>query len=171
MADTYNFIASTTLSSGAATITFSSIPQDYDDLIIHFTGNYSGAGASYTTYFSLNNDTGISYTGTAFYVESTGNNYYPYTPATPRIFLPGNNYSSNLMANWVIQIFKYSTTSRKTMMIDGGWSNGSNSSNWNQLGGIACMSDQAAITRLDFYTGASNYGVGTTISIYGIKNS
>jgi len=61
MPATYEPIATTTLGSAAATITFSSIPATYTDLVIVFAGT---ATANLNPLMSFNSDSGTNYSTT-----------------------------------------------------------------------------------------------------------
>ena len=52
MPATYTLIASNTLSSAAASVTFSAIPATYTDLVLRYSARSDGA--SVDDYFSLN---------------------------------------------------------------------------------------------------------------------
>ena len=56
---TYTAIASITLGSSASSVTFSSIPQDYRDLVLVVDGLI--AGAAYNPYIQINGDGGSNY--------------------------------------------------------------------------------------------------------------
>jgi len=65
---TYTPIATTTLGSSASSITFSSIPQTYTDLVL-ITEGIGASGGSYDVdmIVRLNSDTGSNYSFTYFY--------------------------------------------------------------------------------------------------------
>lgn len=59
---TYELIASTTLSSPTTTITFSSIPQTYTDLLIRFNiRNDVAGGGTYNVALRINGNSGTNY--------------------------------------------------------------------------------------------------------------
>lgn len=60
MANTYVNIASTTLSSSQATITFGSIPSTYTDLVIHYSARNTDTGITYLNlYINTQSATGL----------------------------------------------------------------------------------------------------------------
>jgi hypothetical protein len=61
MAITYEPIATTTTTGSATTVSFTSIPQTYTDLILVYNGGLSGFDYIYSRY---NSDTGSNYSGT-----------------------------------------------------------------------------------------------------------
>ena len=68
MAITYESIATTTLGSAAATVTFSSISGSYTDLVLIFTGKMVSAS---TVKFQFNSDTGSNYSMTRLYGDGS----------------------------------------------------------------------------------------------------
>jgi len=102
MANTFTSIASTTLGGAAAAITFSSIPNTYDDLIIYCSLSNAGPGVD-SLRVQFNGDTGNSYA----YVTSRMNGATSIT-----------NASSNTTNSWLLpngigttdSIQTYSTT-------------------------------------------------------------
>jgi hypothetical protein len=75
MASTYTPIATTTLGSSASSITFSSIPQTYTDLIL-ITEGIGASGGSYDVDMNvrLNSDTGSNYSFT--YIIGNGSSAF-----------------------------------------------------------------------------------------------
>ena len=68
MTSTYEKIASTTLGSAAADITFSTISGTYTDLVL-VLGSLTTASASQRIRMQLNSDTGTTYSNTDLYGE------------------------------------------------------------------------------------------------------
>lgn len=63
---TYTLIASTTLGSDTATVTFSSIPGTYTDLVL-VTDFATDSAGTYNHYLQFNGDTGSNYSHTVLY--------------------------------------------------------------------------------------------------------
>ena len=64
MASTYTPIATTTSTGSVNSITFSSIPSTYTDLVLVFSGAFA---ANATLFMQLNSDTGTNYSDTVVY--------------------------------------------------------------------------------------------------------
>jgi hypothetical protein len=165
MPTTYEPIATTTLGSAAASITFSSIPATYTDLRLVVTCKPTGSS---TAYVQFNSDTGSNYS---------------------RLNLRGNGgtVNSNLTANisdgvgiqtssatgtnpvlWTIDIFSYAGSTQKTTLASA--SNDQNGSGNLELT-VGLWRSTAAITSLKLQTTIDNYDTGTTATLYGIKNA
>lgn len=74
MAVTYEPIASTTLSSSAADVTFSSIPGTYTDLVVVMVGSVTTGTGSLTSSMQVGNgsvDTGSNYSWTNLYGDGS----------------------------------------------------------------------------------------------------
>jgi hypothetical protein len=171
MANTYSFIGSTTLGSATASVIFSSIPQGFNNLVIHISANCTGSGLSISQFLRYNNTSYTIQGGTMYMTDSSA--ISGYAPSGATFVTPGSNYASSLKNNYIIEIFNYNISSRKVSLIHGGFAPDSTSTNagWTEIGGNAIDSDQAAITQIEFYTGTANFGANSTFSLYGIKNT
>lgn len=157
MATTYEPIASQTLGSSAATITFSSIPSTYTDLVLIATGKTT-SGAS--LYMRFNSDTGTNYS----YIQMTGdgstassNRQTNLTAATYGVWRTTNPQYS------LVQIQNYSnSTTYKNFL----------SRSYDDNGTVRAFADlwrsTAAINRIDLIADTS-YEVGCIVTLYGIK--
>lgn len=168
MAATYEPIATTTLSSAANSITFSSIPGTYTDLIlIVFVKATSTATNRYGT-LRFNSDSGANYS-----VNSINGN------GTSAITNSDSNYTSlemmydGTIANGVTlqkwHIFSYAGSTNKTII--GEVANDKNGSG-TVTAGVGLWRSNAAITSVTFRDDGSSsatYDVGTTATLYGIK--
>jgi hypothetical protein len=164
MASTYEKIASTTLSSTAATITFSSIPQTYTDLVLVCIIGTDGAG---NIQVQLNGDTGANYsviTLIAYNNTVVGSGSY-----APMNFMYGNVAGSHPAtvgpAMTVMQFNNYSnSTTHKNMLAR--YANASlpevdlTASTWRNT---------AAVTSITFSSYSGPYIVGSMATLYGIK--
>lgn len=173
MPNTMTLISSATVGAGGAnTITFSSIPATYADLVIKYSlrGNQTSAvytdvnvilaGGTYNTakvLYAINGTTVGAYSPGehAFIAESTG---------------PGA--TSNTFSNGEIYIPNYASTTNKTASGDAVGEN--NASNTVIILGTALYTSSAPVTSvtLQYGTGAQGDFVQySTAYLYGIKNS
>jgi hypothetical protein len=154
--NTYSQIFSTTVGTSTSSVVFSNIPQIYTDLVAIVTPTQSG-----DLWFQLNTDTSgasTNYSSTWIYGSTPGStrdsNAY-------RIYM---NWSSN-GGNYVgiIHFNNYSnTTTNKTALIRNGMNGASVDF------GVGLWRNTAAIDTITF-KGTNNYGVGSILSLYGIK--
>lgn len=171
----FEFIASTTLTSSASTITFTGLPQTYTRLQVRCVlvptsnaasgmlffnndlagGNY-GAGEAYAVY-----------NGSAFgNISLAYNNDFPFIGTSQGLY---TNYGGAS----VIDIERYTDTSAYTTYNAlSGFTYTSSESYKSEIGRYyGIWKSTAAVTRLDFlfYSGLANFAAGTVISIYGVK--
>lgn len=153
---TYVSIASNTLTSAASTITFSSIPATYTDLIIVTNGTAITSAAVLQMQFNGDTTAG-NYSLTYFQGDGStaASNYY-----TSDFFI-GRNYINQ--QNNILQIMNYSnSTTYKTTL-----------SRSNSAGNLvqaltSLWRNTAAVTSVRLFVGAGNFDTGTTFSLYGI---
>jgi len=165
MAATYEKIATTTLTSTAATITLSSIPATYTDLILAVN---IGADVAGNMQVRLNGDTGANYstlTLIAYNNTVTGSSVY-----APLSFMYANVAGALPLtvgpASAILQFNNYSnSTTYKTML-----SRYANVSLPEVDTTVSTWRNTAAITSINLssYSG-SVYLVGTRVTLYGIK--
>ena len=167
MASTYEKIATTTLGSATASVTFSSIPSTYTDLVLVAFASNTGSDAANTGYMQYNSDSGNNYSDTVVYTN--GN-----TPATFRnnnsnsigLWTIMGNTDTNRRSTIIVQFQNYSnTTTYKTTLnrigtptSSGGWTNMS----------VGMWRNTNAITSI-LVGGGTNWLSGSTFTLYGIK--
>jgi hypothetical protein len=163
MPSTYEPIATQTLGSAAASVTFSSIPGTYTDLIIICNFGGSSAGQDFT--FRYNGDTGSNYSDTRMYGDGTNAISNRNSSAT-RITADSVGVSTSLQAFDTIQIMNYAnTTTYKTCLVrvaDAAKSTEATVGLWRNT---------AAITQVDLAMTAGNLLSGSTFTLYGIKSA
>lgn len=174
MANTYTLIASNTLSSSAASVTFSSIPSTYTDLVVRMslrmdtTSNYT-KGLRYKI-----NGTTANYSRTVLGGYGTG---YFSNRASATAFQYGGeiitDYSTmttNTFANTELYIPSYTASQNKPMGLFGVSEN--NNADWAYIDAHAHLwSNTAAISSLEFYPEVGNWKSGSSFFLYGIKSS
>ena len=158
MAVTYSQIATQTLGSNAATVTFSSIPGTYTDLVVIMSAKNTSSNNNGK--FTLNNDTSSLYSNTYLYgngsVAGSGritNNSDFYTAD-----ISTSNYGS-----MSIHLMNYAnTTTYKTVLLRG------NDAGLNAAAWVGLYRSTSAITRIDISSYGGDLASGSTFSLYGI---
>ena len=157
MASTYEAIATQTLSSAAASVTFSSIPGTYTDLILVISNTSSGSLAG--VYLSeINGDTGTNYSHTKVYgTGSVAGSDRNTSDTSVNIGL-----SNSTQCNNIFHFMNYSnTTTFKTVLARG------NSGGTGQTrASVALFRSTSAIT--SFKLSGVTFDIGSTFTLYGI---
>lgn len=164
MASTYEPIATTTLGSAASSITFSSIPSTYTDLIIVLIG--TGSSNNQNMYLTFNSDTGTNYSSTYL----TGNGTAASSgrlPNNPNIYISaGVGFNTTTPAMRYVNIFSYAGSTYKTTLHSESTDlNGSGTTSMS----VGLWRSTSAINTVALTQGSGNFNTGTTATIYGIK--
>lgn len=160
MAVTYEKIATTTLSSATATVTFSSISGAYTDLVAICNFGASSAGQDFA--FTINGDTGTNYSGTRIRGNGTSASSDRYSN-TARLVVDTTGVSTTLQATDIINIQNYSnTTTYKTVLCR------ANDASISTEAQAALWRSTAAVTSLSFAMTSGNLLSGSTFTLYGI---
>lgn len=150
---TYVALASNTLSSTTATVTFSSISGAYRDLVLVVNGKTS---ANQFTGLRFNSDSGSNYTMVRMY---SGANSTTAT-ATYGLFTTGDTTADTLS---IAQINDYSSTDKhKTFLVR------SNITANNVAGHAVRWANTTAITSVSVEAISTTWAIGTTFSLFGI---
>jgi hypothetical protein len=168
MAATYTPIASITLGASAASVTFSSIPQTYTDLVMVMSPANNTSVQDGTELFSINSDTGTNYSFTELYgngssaasIRRTGTAYIGLSFFTTIDTTLGSTTN-------VTHFMNYSNaTTYKTIL------NRANNTSSTYPGASLIASlwrSTAAITSFSIRPGGStNFKAGSTFNLYGI---
>jgi len=150
---TYTPLATVTLASTAATVTFSSIPATMRDLIVVVNGN---ASANQFTGLRFNSDSGSNY---SFVRMFSG----PSSSTDTRSYGLLTTGDPSLTLNAIAQIMDYSATDKhKTVLIR------SNIPADNVAAHAVRWANTAAITTVAVEAISTTWAVGTTINLYGV---
>ena len=165
---TYNLIESKVLASDIASVTFTSIPQTYTDLLITCGLRIDGTP---TDVFKVqpNGQTG---TFSAVNVQSYGNNNTVFSGSTSLIAggAGASGYSTNALGNASIYFFNYTSSLDKTISIDSSPGNFAAATRICLTNGY--WSTSSAITSIEIAALESGtLKVGSKLYLYGIKNS
>lgn len=166
MPATYEPIATTTLSSPATQIDFTSIPNTYTDLRIVFVGTTSSTG--YVVRVRFNGDSGNNYSST--YIDGTsagsaGSSRY----SNVQRLTAGQGFTSTTELNLVTyDIFSYAgSTNKSTLFTQQQDNNGTGAVAYN----VGLWRNTAAITTIRLFTDdpSVNFITGSRATLYGIK--
>jgi len=163
MPSTYTPIATTTLGSATPTVTFSSISGTYTDLILVFTG--SNATSNNGLRLRFNSDSGTNYSST--YVYGNGSSAASSVGANTtggQIAVDINSTQATSIAH----IMNYSNTTTYKTFLGRGSSSGTYAD-----ANVSLWRNTAAITSVTVLLGGgtSNFSVGSTFTLYGVKSA
>ena len=173
MATTYTLISSNVLSGSAASVTFSSIPSTYTDLVLKYS-----ARSDYSNYYEwvkivLNNDTTTNYSET--YINGTGSAANSNRTSSDNYFermygATANTATSNTFGNTEVYIPNYTSTSAKPLSSFGTTENNATGAYINA--DAMLYRGSSGITRIDISPAlGTNWLSGSSFYLYGIKNS
>lgn len=163
MPATYEPIASTTLGSAASSVTFSSIPGTYTDLVVVGSGKAT-VGDNFV-YFRYNGDTGSNYSRTE--LSGNGSSASSARGTNESASLVGA-YKLNVDGNYfVASVMSYANTNVfKTALAAANYQDNT------VYRFVNLWRSTAAITSLTvLIAGSSQFATGATLSLYGIKAS
>lgn len=162
---TYTPIATTTLGSATSSITFSSIPSTYTDLKLVFVATSSVGN---TARIQFNSDTGNNYSNTEMYGDGTTTGTSSTTNSAYCLINNGTQLSTTIPTMTIIDIFSYSGSTDKTLLsVQSADKNGSGA-----VGVVVNLwRSTSAISTIYLYTSTGNLDIGTTATIWGIKNA
>jgi hypothetical protein len=154
---TYTPIATTTLGSTASTITVSSIPSTYTDIVLVFQG---GTTANTGLYVQFNGDTGTNYSNTKMYGYGSG---YGSSRSISQVKGDiGGAWSTNADVI-ILNLQNYSNTSTyKTMLVR------QSDANDTVTAGVVLWRSTSAINQIVFLNDSTTFAAGTNVTIYGI---
>jgi hypothetical protein len=161
MTATYDKIATQTLGSSAATVTFSSIGATYTDLVLIVSATQTPATSANSGFIQLNSDTGSNYSLTNIYGNGSAAGSGRYTSATSMT----NMIFQNVVGTTIMQFQNYSnTTTNKTVLTRANMSSGAVEAS------VGLWRSTTAINRIDLKLNASqSFATGSTFTLYGIK--
>jgi hypothetical protein len=169
MATTYTLISSVTVSSATNTISFTSIPQTYTDLLFKISGRFSIDTASAFLRYNgtTTNGTSIFLEGSGSSASSSTDGSYQYGPIHGVV---NSTKTANTFGNAEIYIPNYTSSNYKSSSSDGVTEN--NGAATTMALGANLWSDTAAITSIEIVGAASaDFVEHSTAYLYGISNA
>jgi hypothetical protein len=165
--ETYTLIQKTTLNASAASITFSSIPQTFTDLVVMCSLRNATASTAQSGWVKFNgSSTGYAHKylgGDGASASSAGD------AAATRIYIgqvDGATATANTFANVSIYIPNYTSANYKSVSIDGVQETNATTAYATLSAGL--WSNTAAITSISLETTAGDYVQYSSASLYGV---
>lgn len=165
-------IASTTLGSAAATVTWSSIPQDFGSLMVMGLGQSSNANFNNDNTFTFNSDTGANYSMLTFTSSNgalgpTGTFSSGDTSLKWAFAFPGTSYNSNRVGGFMVHIPGYANTSFSKSSLHDCWlTDGGTSFNGHKRYGF--WKSTSAISTILLTNTGGNFTTGSYFALYGL---
>ena len=172
---TYKLIASNTVGSAVTSVTFSSIPSTYTDLVVKFSARTTQTG-------SLGNASDISlqfnavtsgYSSRLLYANVAVASPTSASNSGSSIVWGGNatnaDATANTFGNGEMTIPNYVSANYKSVSIDSVSENNSTNATTELVAGL--WSNTAAITSITLTPGAGNFVQYSTFTLYGISNA
>jgi hypothetical protein len=159
------FIETKTLLSAAASIEFTSIPQDFTDLLVLTSTRADNTDVIFSNQEILFNGSSAGFSGVRLIGSGLGTNS---TTVTNRVGLIASNAATaNTFGNVAIYIPNYTSSTNKSYSVDSVGENNATESYQEIIAGL--WSNTAAITSVTMKPQLTrNFVTGTTISLYGI---
>lgn len=175
MANTYIPLAKSVLTASQSTITFSSIPSSYTDLILVCSAKNSRSDIAVSAMnMTFNNTGGTAYSFTELTVtglssSTAGSARASSTSSISDIYISTDAGTANTFNTVEIYIPNYSGATNKIVGISSNMERNSDYAYTAQIAGL--FSDTTAINRIDLTAGGYSFVSGSRFDLYGIKNS
>ena len=162
MAVTYEKIATNTLGSAAASVTFSSISSAYTDLVLIM--NSSPTSGIPEISIQVNTDTGSNYSSTVVTGSGSVASSARQTSTTSSRIGYNAVSSGNFAQNAIVNFMNYAnTTTYKTFLSRG------NNANYGSEATVGLWRSTSAINSVTVLLASSTFIAGSTFTLYGIK--
>lgn len=178
MAATYEPLASQTLGTAAASVSFTSISSGYTDLIIVGQTRATTAGTfNFNSYVlvQVNSDTGSNYSTTTLYTRSTAGSWSALSTResnATRITagpVPDSSHGSDIFGSIRLQLMSYADTNvYKTVLAESGYSTNLTNHDGPRRE-VGLWRSTSAITSVSISLSAGNLEVGSHFELYGLK--
>jgi hypothetical protein len=157
---TYTPLATVTLGSSASSVTFSSIPATYRDLIVVASVKYSTSNGGYMAY-RLNSDTGNNYS----YVFMLGNgSSFSSGSGSGESFGRFGNASTADFESTIFNIFDYSATDKHKTGLSR-----TNIASIYTVEYASRWANTSAVNSITFSPDSGNFTANSNFSLYGIE--
>lgn len=162
---TYTPIATTTIASTTNTVTFTSIPNTYTDIILVMGGSMAVTANMFIRVGNGSLDSGSNYSITEITGTGTAATSTRLSSQTEYMLTQGAYFQGNEQSNIIVNFQNYSNnTTYKS------WIHRSNTPTYGTTLGVGLWRSTSIINQISLY-GIQNYNVGSTVTLYGIKSA
>ena len=174
MASSKTLIESQTLASAAASVTFSSIPATYTDLVLRISARSSASATTAALLMQFNSITS-GYSETNLYANNTNSPGSTQGSSLSSIgaygffLITGDTATASTFSNVEYYIPSYTVSQNKP--VSGMTTPENNASAYGPRVMAALMSNTATISGVTFTLGAGNFMSGSSFYLYGISNA
>ena len=171
MANTYTLIQSQTLASTIVSVTFSSIPGTYTDLVLKSAIRTTGGSVAERVDITFNASTsGYSSTRLVGSGSASSSGRLSSQPAIPSYYDVASSATANTFSNGELYIPSYTASQNKPMSESNVTENNATLAYITALADL--WSNTAAITSMTLTDGSGGlFAIGSSFYLYGIKNS
>jgi hypothetical protein len=174
MPSTYTLISSNVLGSSASSVTFSSIPATYTDLVLRVSARGDDGGLSYEGFWiRVNGNSSQIYSNTNLFANNTtvvANRDANVSVTNVLMSVGGSTATSNTFGNTEVYIPSYRASQNKQMSSSAVTETNASSTYIGVMANLA--RDTNPITSLEIRPlYSSNFVSGSSFYLYGIKNS
>ena len=171
MANTYVVIASNTLSSDTASVTFSSIPGTYTDLVLKFSARVDGATTGRELRLRFNSDTTTLYSNTVVRGDGSAASSYRDSNATFTAAgrATGTSSTSDTFSNVEIYIPNYTVSQNRQASLYSVLESNTATITNNIVASADLYRSTTAITSIEVSPTSDNFVSGSSFWLYGIK--
>ena len=158
-------------SGGASSVTFSSIPATYTDLVVKCSIRSTGGTSQDYISFTFNGSGGTAYSDKRLegYGSSTGSASDSSAAAVYAYLANGNTSTTSTFSNAEIYIPNYTSANYKSFSIDGVTENNATAALDSLVTGL--WSNTSAVTSISIICGNGNVAQYSTFYLYGIASS
>jgi hypothetical protein len=172
MANTYQIITSTVLTTTTASVTLSSIPQIYKDLVLYIVARTDTVDGNVNLYIRLNADGGTNYSSITYSYYGTalasginsGSSQFTQGP-----WAAGTSVTANVFSSNTVYFPNYTNSFNKQMPTFGGM--GSSSASAFAIDTATSYRGTSPITSILIPPYSGNFLAGSSFYLYGIANS
>jgi len=169
---TYTLISSNVLSSSAASVTFSSIPATYTDLVLRISTRGDNTG-DLQHWITFNGVSTTTYSATWMYGTGAAANSTSVLD-NERLragYRNSDSTTSNTFASTEIYIPNYTVSANKPISVFGATENNAASDRTFVSAWAGLWRNTAAITSIAIASSSGNYVSGSSFYLYGISNA
>lgn len=164
----YELIEHRRLDSAAASITFSSIPQNYSDLVVVVSGRSTADENSSGSYANVRPNNSVS-SQSARTLRGTGSSVASNSETTVFFTIAHSGTTANTFGNSTVYIPNYTGSQNKSFGIDGVNENNATAARIELKAGL--FSSSSPITSLVLTPGGGNFVTNTSATLYGVNRT